>query len=195
MAESVGGGGDSFVLDLGRQRAVINSIGGVLAAVLGASALGASIFGGVSGGTGARIVAGVLGTLLLAFGLVYWRAHAGGVAPGEKARLVIDRSGLRVDDPEGSWALSWDEIATVRVKREFHTTGQVGGPDPYYRLQIETSRPDVAAAHPELSANLTDTSVITTSERDLIRLVLSVSPHVKHEVEAAVARFAPTTGH
>lgn len=171
---------------------------GLLAVISGVAAL-AGADGWIEGGSGAAVVALVIGLLFLLLPTMaivrrdkVFRPH----------RLVFDPNGMHWDDPQGKpWSVPWPELAAVTINK--HSPKQVGpesvqdklvgaasdklvGERAHVRLDFYPRDPGFAGRHPEM-AHLWERQGVQNGYR------LPLGGNVKFipQIAAAMGQFAP----
>lgn len=188
-----------MVIDVGKTNARKAVVGAVVAGVLGLVAVGSAIFGGIDGGTGAAIAAGVVGSvfLLLPISLIAMRKRV-----FRPRHLVFEPGGLRWDDPRGApWVVPWSELAALSISK--HSPRRVGpesisdklagaaadriaGERAHVRIDFFPADPGFAGRHPEI-AHLWERQGV----RNGYRLPLGSNVRFIPTIASAMARFAP----
>jgi hypothetical protein len=127
------------------------AIGGAVCGGLGLLTVVAALAGQISGGTGATVLAMIIGGVFLVLGLMVplsWRMLS------RPRRLVFDQDGIRMDEPHGKpWAVAWHELAAIaisRTKQRRITLTDFVVRRILVRLDLFPADPSFRARHPEM---------------------------------------------
>ncbi|MEV5826339.1 hypothetical protein AB0L25_12245 [Spirillospora sp. NPDC052242] len=176
---------DSVTVDVADVHARQLVVGMAVAGFFGVVAIAAAVTGGVDGGTGARVAAFLIGAVFSLIGvlpLLMWRVAF------RRRRLVLDASGMRWDDPDGSpWAVRWAELSRVRLSSPEPDTGAPRVASAV-NLLLYPADPEFRDAHPEME----HLAVAEAGAPGVAyRLPFGHAHRVVGPIDDGLARFAP----
>lgn len=172
-------------IDLGSRARRTIAVGAVVSGGIGLVAVYSALTGGVEGGTGTAVAAGIIGGIFLLIGLlpvVTWRTAA------RPRKLVLSHDGIRMDDPRGApWTVAWDELAAVAISRtEKRRVKPTDLAKVMVRLDLFPADAGFRARHPEMEP-LWELHRV----RDGYRLPFGSAPQYVPVIDQALRRFRP----
>jgi hypothetical protein len=173
-----------------------NWVGVIIVTIIGVAAFGSAVSGhGVLGGTGVRIVVGLLGALFLIGGVA---GIIAGFRGPHQEYVTVGPTGVAFHSaPIESWALAWNQIAGARLdrvgahlstrqsargRRGTRTKVNVNVARNYLWIAPITPVPDKVASKMQTSTDNGVAGMVTD---------LGPDPRAKSDLMDALARYAP----
>lgn len=180
--------GAPVVLNVAAASNVKIIVGCVIAGVIGLVTVVSVLLDKVEGGTGARIVGGVIGSICLLAALVPLLTFPITFRP---RKLVVEPAGIRWDDPRGKpWALRWQELGAVAISTAEKVTRGTGSgfstSTTLVRMDLWPRDPGFPTRHPEMQ-HLWQAS----GAKGCYRLPLGPNRKFVTPLDAALRGYAP----